>query len=131
MLNGILDFFTTPANDETGPVMQDHSFSKGFNGDLNVDSAIAIEDDKIVLAVNYDFAEAPTHVEFDLNNRHIRITQMTGDVATLAQITVPMDEKDLILKSNKIVLVTGTGEDKLLQVLTLKKLGISAIAATA
>ena len=71
-------------------------------------------------SVEYDFDEAPSYVEFDMSTRKINIVQATGDVATLAKISVPLDERDLINNSSKIALVTGTGEDKLLQVVTLK-----------
>ncbi|GEM_PF-4321193 len=130
MLNGLLNLFSANT-DVTSPIVNEHSFTKGFNGELQADSAVAFENDKIVLAIEYDFEEAPNHVEFDLSSQSINIVQATGDVATLARINIPLEEKELIDRTNKIVLVTGAGEDKLLQVLSLKKTGVLAARATA
>ena len=128
MLNGLLGLLGKNSNDDTGPRMEPNTFTKGFQGDLNVDAAIAFEEGNIVLAVNYDFTEAPNYVEFDLSSRHIRIIQSTGDVATLGQITVPAEQKDAIERSRKVALVTGTGEDKLMQIVPLKKEGTMSSA---
>lgn len=131
MIDGFLNLFSSNTNEDLAPIANEHSFTKGFDGTLKADAAIAIEDNKIVLAVDYDFAEAPSYVEFDMKSRKISIVQATGDVAVLGTISVPMEERELINASSKVALVTGTGEDKLLQVVSLKKQGVASISKTA
>ena len=125
-MNLLGNLFGFPSNDDGTATVTTPAFSKGFAGELNVKSALVFEDDKIILAVEYDFEEAPLYIDFDLDNYHIQIVQQTGDVATLAQTTIPAEEMDNIRKARSIALVSGIGQDKLLQVLKLRLRGQAA-----
>ena len=123
-MNIITDLFRSPTNDWKKQTMTPTTFTRGFAGQLNAKTALLFEDDRIVLAVNHAFDEAPIYVDFHLDTRHIDIVQETGDIATLAQATVPMEEAERLINTSSIALVTGQGEDKLLQVVKLRVRGI-------
>lgn len=92
---------------------------RGFKGDLNVKAALMVDQPNLVLSVDYNFPDMPSYVEFDLGKRHIHIVQQGGDVATLAQLALPRDEYDTFMPLSRIALLTGSGDEKLVQMLSL------------
>tara|TARA_B100000686_G_scaffold352030_1_gene452597 strand:- start:4418 stop:4810 length:393 start_codon:yes stop_codon:yes gene_type:complete len=123
-MNIITDLFRLPSNDAGTEIMTPTTFTRGFAGDLNAKTALVFEDDRIILAVEYDFDEAPIYVDFHMDTLHIDIVQETGDIATLAQATVPVEELAQIQSAGSIALVTGSADNKLLQVVKLRVRGL-------
>ena len=126
----ILDtIFRFPANDIGTANITEPQFTKGFAGELNAASKLVFENDQVILAVDYQFEQAPLYIDFDLNSRQIQIVQQTGDVATLRHTAVPIEKFEQFQNVRTVAFVTGQGDDKLVQVLKLRLKGTMPAAA--
>lgn len=97
----------SPAPPETIPeTVKQH----GTTGLLEVPTLLLTEDDKIVLMVDYDFADFPSWVEWDMKARTLSVVQMGGAAAQLA-LTMPMQQLGALNdKTMRLMLITGRYE---------------------
>lgn len=82
----------------------------GTTGLLEVPTLLLTEDDKVVLMVDYDFADFPSWVEWDMQARTLSVVQMGGASAQLA-LTMPMQQLGALNdKTMRLMLITGRHE---------------------
>lgn len=82
----------------------------GTTGLLEVPTLLLTEDDKIVLMVDYDFADFPSWVEWDMQARTLSVVQMGGAAAQLA-LTMPMQQLGALNdRTMRLMLITGRYE---------------------
>lgn len=82
----------------------------GTTGLLEVPTLLLTEDDKVVLMVDYDFADFPSWVEWDMQARTLSVVQMGGASAQLA-LTMPMQQLGALNdKTMRLMLITGRYE---------------------
>lgn len=89
---------------------------QGFDGPLHAETALILEDNRVVLAVGYDFQDVPSWVEVDAKTRGMNIVQMGGSVATVPiQLPMAPEGPDTLKDLKRIALVTGTKTPRLVQ----------------
>jgi hypothetical protein len=81
----------------------------GTTGLVEAPTLLLTEDDKIVLMVDYDFADFPSWVEWDTKSRKLLIVQMGGAAAELA-LTMPLHQIGSIGTTKRLMLITGRYE---------------------
>lgn len=105
--DNITSHFRAPSPSETyEPV--------GFHGALDAEAAILFEDERVILSVEYDFTDMPIWVEGIEEGQIIRIAQASGDTADL-KLTLPLLNKEELLKTKRIALITGKYTERILQ----------------
>ncbi len=87
--------------------------TQGFNGVLDVESALLFENNNAVLSVDYDFLDMPSWVEGNLETGALSVVQMGGDVATL-KVELPKNAKENWQNLQQIILVTRFNTEKLM-----------------
>lgn len=91
------------------PVENEWVRPHGTTGLVEAPTLLLTEDDKIVLMVDYDFADFPSWVEWDMKSRKLSIVQMGGAAAELA-LTMPLHQMGAIGTTKRLMLITGRYE---------------------
>lgn len=83
----------------------------GTDGVINAGIAVVRKGDRLVLAVDCDFGDMPTWVEFDADVSQFSIAQNSGAVAHLSS-TISEGQADELKILKKLMLVSNMGEEK-------------------
>lgn len=91
------------------PVENEWVRPHGTTGLVEAPTLLLTEDDRIVLMVDYDFADFPSWVEWDMKARKLSVVQMGGAAAELA-LTMPLHQIGMIGEAKRLMLITGRHE---------------------
>ncbi|MCB9963631.1 MAG: hypothetical protein H6855_01170 [Rhodospirillales bacterium] len=91
---------------------------EGTHGLIDAEGVIAREKDKIALIIDYEFADLPVWVEWDVDLQQISIAQNGGAVAILNTILTEKQAKDFE-STDKLLLCTNIGEERVVHTLPL------------
>ena len=86
----------------------------GFHGKLDAEAAILFEEERVILSIEYDFADMPIWIEGVEEGGIIRVGQASGDTADLS-LALPLLSKKQLQSTKRIALITGKYSEKILQ----------------
>ena len=83
----------------------------GTDGKIDVDVAVVVKGEKLVMAIDCDLGDVPSWVEWDLSVDQFSIAQNSGSVVHISS-KIAHERVEALKKIGKLMLVTSVGSEK-------------------
>lgn len=111
LIRSVLQFLGLKGDVQDVYPREDQREEVGTNGFVKADLAVVKKDDRIVMAVDYDFGDVPTWVEWDADVNQFSVAQNGGAVAHMAS-NVSTDNVRRLKDIGRLMFISNVGGAK-------------------